>query len=62
MSDEQLKELLKVEDLSVSFADNHIVKKVNFTLNKGETLAIVGESGAGKSLVALSILQLLPYP
>jgi len=59
---EQPNELLNVKDLSVSFADNQVVKKVNFTLNKGETLAIVGESGAGKSLVALSILQLLPYP
>ncbi|WP_354625378.1 dipeptide ABC transporter ATP-binding protein [Psychromonas sp. MME2] len=55
-------ELLKVDNLSISFAEKAIVKGVNFTLNKGETLAIVGESGAGKSLLALSILQLLPYP
>lgn len=55
-------ELLKVQDLSISFAQQEIVKKVSFTLDKGQTLAIVGESGAGKSLLALSILQLLPYP
>jgi len=55
-------ELLKVQDLSISFAQQNIVQGINFTLNKGETLAIVGESGAGKSLLALSILQLLPYP
>lgn len=55
-------ELLKVQDLSISFADKAIVKNVDFSLNKGQTLAIVGESGAGKSLLALSILQLLPYP
>jgi microcin C transport system ATP-binding protein len=55
-------QLLKVENLSISFAQQAIVKNVNFTLNKGQTLAIVGESGAGKSLIALSILQLLPYP
>jgi len=54
--------LLKVQELSISFAQQEIVKKVSFTLNKGQTLAIVGESGAGKSLLALSILQLLPYP
>ncbi len=54
--------LLKVQDLSISFAQQEIVKGVNFTLEKGQTLAIVGESGAGKSLLALSILQLLPYP
>lgn len=58
----QASELLKVQDLSISFAKQAIVKKVSFTLNRGQTLAIVGESGAGKSLLALSILQLLPYP
>ena len=54
--------LLRVEDLSINFGQQAIVKNVSFSLNKGETLAIVGESGAGKSLLALSILQLLPYP
>ena len=60
--EKQTDELLRVENLAISFAQQQIVKNVNFTLNKGETLAIVGESGAGKSLLALSILQLLPYP
>lgn len=55
-------ELLKIEDLAVSFGDKKIVSGISFSLDKGQTLAIVGESGAGKSLVALSILQLLPYP
>ncbi|WP_372880315.1 ABC transporter ATP-binding protein [Psychromonas sp.] len=55
-------ELLKIQDLAISFADKEIVSGISFSLNKGQTLAIVGESGAGKSLVALSILQLLPYP
>ncbi|ABM02158.1 ABC transporter foroligopeptide/dipeptide ATP-binding protein [Psychromonas ingrahamii 37] len=55
-------ELLKIENLAVSFGDKNIVSGVSFSLDKGQTLAIVGESGAGKSLVALSILQLLPYP
>ena len=54
--------LLTVDNLSISFADNHIVKNVSFSLERGKTLAIVGESGAGKSLLAHSILQLLPYP
>ncbi|WP_022941388.1 ABC transporter ATP-binding protein [Psychromonas hadalis] len=54
--------LLTVDNLSISFADNAIVKNVSFKLERGKTLAIVGESGAGKSLLALSILQLLPYP
>lgn len=62
--------LLTVEDLSISFRQrigrqdivSHIVDRVGFELHPGETLALVGESGAGKSLIALSILQLLPYP
>lgn len=54
--------LLSVDNLSISFADNHIVKNISFQVERGKTLAIVGESGAGKSLLAQSILQLLPYP
>ncbi|MCG7497240.1 ABC transporter ATP-binding protein [Vibrio sp. Of7-15] len=56
--------LLKVENLSVSFKTNDgivdAVKNVNFSLNKGETLAIVGESGSGKSVSTNAVMQLLP--
>src|ERR1700726_875256 len=58
--------LLEVRDLSVTFGGwrggppVHAVKHASFTLDRGETLALVGESGAGKSLTALSLLQLLP--
>ncbi len=38
------------------------VNKLSLTLRRGETLCIVGESGCGKSLTALSILRLLPRP
>ena len=60
--------LLEVRDLSVTFtgwrgaAPVQAVKRASFDLDKGETLALVGESGCGKSVTALSILQLLPYP
>lgn len=54
--------LLNVDNLSISFGPQAIVKNISFQLERGKTLAIVGESGAGKSLLALSILQLLPYP
>ncbi len=62
--------ILEVRDLSVSFRRrtrnreivSHIVKGVGFDLHAGETVALVGESGTGKSLVALSVMQLLPYP
>ncbi|TAL16489.1 ABC transporter ATP-binding protein [bacterium] len=57
--------LLEVKDLSVSFHTPYgevvAVRKVSFSLKKGETLALVGESGSGKSVSALSILKLLPY-
>lgn len=55
-------QLLQVKELAVSFAEKKVLAGVNFSLDKGQTLAIVGESGSGKSLTALSILQLLPYP
>jgi oligopeptide transport system ATP-binding protein len=57
-------QILAVEDLHVSFHTQdgtvNAVRGVNFTLNKGETLAIVGESGSGKSVTAKSIMRLLP--
>jgi peptide/nickel transport system ATP-binding protein len=58
--------LLKIEDLSVDFiSDNSItqaVKNISFDVNRGEITAIVGESGCGKTVTSLSILQLLPAP
>ena len=58
--------LLKVEDLSVRFqsrgGDAHAVEGVNFEIQPGETLALVGETGCGKSVTARSILRLVPEP
>lgn len=55
--------ILEVRNLHVSFRDGkqwrEVVKGVNFSVKKGETLAIVGESGSGKSVSALSIMGLL---
>jgi len=57
-------ELLRVENLSVGFKTNMgtiiPVKGVNFSLQKGETLGLVGESGCGKSVTAYAITRLLP--
>ena len=59
-------ELLKVSNLSTHFfSEESIVKAVdgvNFSIQKGETLGIVGESGCGKSVTALSIMRLIPNP
>ncbi|WP_427136929.1 ABC transporter ATP-binding protein [Psychrobacillus psychrodurans] len=51
--------LLKVSNLSISKKHNNIVENVSFNIRKGEWLAIVGQSGSGKSLTASAICQLL---
>jgi peptide/nickel transport system ATP-binding protein len=54
--------LLKVTNLQIianSDPQNPICSNLNFYINKGETLGILGESGSGKSITALSILKLL---
>ena len=53
--------LLEVRDLSVTYgADVRAVRGVSFSLDAGQTLGVAGESGSGKSTVALSLLRLLP--
>lgn len=56
--------LLEINGLNVIYetddAKNYAVNGLNLTLNKGETLGLVGETGAGKTTTALSIMKLLP--
>jgi oligopeptide/dipeptide ABC transporter ATP-binding protein len=58
--------LLEVKNLQTYFfGDEGTVKAVDgvsFDIDEGETLGLVGESGCGKSVSALSILRLIPYP
>ena len=58
--------LLEVKDLEVKFAlrfgDLTAINGVSFTLDKGERLGIVGESGAGKSVTGFAIINLLSKP
>ena len=64
MSQEVAEPVLEVERLSVDIATPrgtlHAVRDVSFTVNRGETLCIVGESGCGKSMSSLAIMGLLP--
>ena len=58
--------LLEVQDLSVQFHTPlgilHAVNGISYDVEKGETVALVGESGCGKSVSALAILRLLAVP
>jgi oligopeptide/dipeptide ABC transporter ATP-binding protein len=60
------KVLLSIRDLSVTFhTDEGLVRAVNgvsYDVCEGKTLAVVGESGCGKSVTALSVLRLIPDP
>jgi peptide/nickel transport system ATP-binding protein len=52
--------LLSVRNLNICFGSNQAVRGLDFTIDAGETLALVGESGCGKSATALSMMRLLP--
>jgi oligopeptide/dipeptide ABC transporter ATP-binding protein len=58
--------ILKIRDLSVSFATDNgpakVIEEVSFSMDHGQTLGLVGESGCGKSVTAMSIIRLLPSP
>jgi peptide/nickel transport system ATP-binding protein/oligopeptide transport system ATP-binding protein len=61
-----MKELLSIKNLQTHFFTHEgtvrAVNGVNLTVAKGETLGVVGESGCGKSVTALSIMRLIPDP
>ena len=58
--------LLSVDNLTTSFATESgrlpAVENVRLDIRRGEILGLVGESGCGKSVTALSIMRLLPQP
>lgn len=60
------KELLNIEDLAIHYITEdgtvNAVNGIDIKLNKGETLGLVGETGAGKTTTALGIMRLVPNP
>ena len=58
--------LLEIDNLHTQFFTSagtvHAVDGISYTVDEGETVAIVGESGCGKSVSALSVLRLIPDP
>jgi oligopeptide/dipeptide ABC transporter ATP-binding protein len=60
------KRLLQVQELCVEFSTRRgnvqVLNHLNLHLNPGEALGVVGESGCGKSMTALSIMRLIPVP
>lgn len=57
---------LEVKDLTVEYTSGndvvHAVNGISFSLERGKTLALVGETGAGKTTIAKSIMRILPDP
>jgi peptide/nickel transport system ATP-binding protein len=61
-----MEELIKIRDLTVRFYTYegvvHAINDMDLDIRRGETLGIVGETGSGKTMTALAILRLIPYP
>src|SRR5438477_7799864 len=66
LSEQMPQALLDIHNLDIAFETNRgliqPVRDVSLTIYPGQTVALVGESGCGKSVTALSILRLIPSP
>jgi peptide/nickel transport system ATP-binding protein len=64
--DVNMKDLIRIRDVSVRFYTYegvvHAIDDLDLDIRQGETLGIVGETGSGKTMTALAILRLIPYP
>jgi peptide/nickel transport system ATP-binding protein len=61
-----MEDLIRIRDLAVRFHTYegvvHAIDDLDLDIRQGETLGIVGETGSGKTMTALAILRLIPYP
>lgn len=53
--------ILTVENLNVKFDDNEVLKEMNFSVDKGDVLAIIGPNGAGKSVLFRALMNLIRF-
>ncbi|MCA9156183.1 MAG: ATP-binding cassette domain-containing protein, partial [Planctomycetales bacterium] len=54
--------LIEVDHVHVRFGRQHVLRDIHLTIPRGQTLAIIGESGCGKSMTALALLRMVPNP
>lgn len=52
-------EKFEIQNLDLSYNDNHVLKNINISLNKGETIGIIGKSGSGKTSLVHCMLGLI---
>lgn len=53
--------ILNIRNLTASFDDNKVIDNLDFSIKRGEVIAIVGPNGAGKSVLFRALLGLIPY-
>tara|TARA_Y100000994_G_scaffold61861_1_gene50057 strand:- start:1874 stop:2623 length:750 start_codon:yes stop_codon:yes gene_type:complete len=51
--------MIKIENIFKSFGEKEVLKDISFSINKGECISIIGESGIGKSVLLKSIIKLI---
>jgi len=51
--------IIKIENLNMSFGENHVLKNLNLIVNKGENVVVLGKSGSGKSVLIKCIIGLM---
>ena len=54
--------MIEIQNIEKKFGDNHVLKNVSFTFEKGKTNLIIGESGSGKTILIKMFYLYFAYP